>query len=192
MPGSSRISGQWQKETQVDHSRFDDVVKSWGCGTRRGLLRLMAGTAAGALVVGQLGIEDVAAKCVNPGKKCKGKDGKKEKCCGGAKCQGGRCRCKNGGTSCGKLCCQPGQVCQDGAPDVCVNGPLEPGDVCDPDKPLGCESGLCRCTEVIDVGTVCTCRQEGCFGFGTDCANTSQCCQGFCSGFDPEVCTPNP
>jgi hypothetical protein len=175
----------------VDQTRFDEVVRGWSGGTRRGLLRLLGGTAAGALLLGQLGADDVAAKCVNPGKKCKGKDGKKQKCCGGAKCQGGRCRCKTGGTSCGKVCCAPGQICLDGAPDVCV-GTLEPGDVCDPENPLACESGTCECVTLNDL-TKCTCREELCGGINANCTDTSQCCKGFCSEFNqPFTCQPNP
>jgi hypothetical protein len=173
-----------EKETQVDHSRFDDVVKSLSGGTRRSLLRLMAGTAAGALVIGSLGLEEAAAACVKPGKKCD----KKDKCCGGAKCKGGKCKCTNGGATCGKACCAPGQICEDAASSTCANGPLQPGDFCDPDQPLECQSGECECV-TIGENTACECRQQGCFGQGIECTKTSQCCKGFCSEFeDPPVC----
>ena len=56
---------------------IEELVQTSGCGTRRGVLRLVAGTAAGAALLGRLGIDDAAAKCVAPGKKCKGKKGKK-------------------------------------------------------------------------------------------------------------------
>jgi hypothetical protein len=178
-----------EKETQLESSRFDDVVRTWGCSSRRSVLRLVAGTAVGTLLLGQLGIDDADAKCVAPGNKCKGKDGKKKKCCGGAKCQGGKCRCKNGGVGCGKACCAPGQLCQQGNPLTCVNGPLEPGDICDPDAPLGCQSGKCVCVTVGEI-TACTCREEICLGLNNEeCSNTADCCQGFCSEFeDPPTC----
>lgn len=173
----------------MESSRFDELAQQWGCSTRRSVFRLMAGTAAGAVVLGQLGIDDASAACVAPGKKCKGKNGKKEKCCGGAKCQGGKCRCKTGGPSCGKACCAPGQVCQLGNPKTCV-GPLDVGEVCDPDVPLACKSGNCGCTFVLDVGTVCTCREKVCFATNKEtCANTSECCDGHCSDVDdPPQC----
>ncbi len=154
------------------------------------MLRLVAGTAVGAVVLGQLGAADVAAGCVAPGNGCKGKDGTKQKCCGGAKCQGGKCRCKTGGPGCGKACCAPGQICQQGAPKTCVNGPLQPGEICNPEAPLGCQSGKCVCVKVGEL-TACTCREGTCLGFGTECAETAECCQGFCSEFvDPPVCAP--
>src|SRR5215204_6012403 len=91
---------------------IEEMVQTRGCGTRRGVLRAVAGTAAGAVLLGRLGIDDAAAaKCVAPGKKCKSKNGKKT-CCGGAKCQGKKCTCPGDAIACGKNCCKPGQVCQ--------------------------------------------------------------------------------
>lgn len=175
----------------MEESRFDTLARAWGSGTRRSVLQLVAGAGVGALFLGRFGAEDAEAACKAPGKKCKTKQGKKQKCCGGAKCQGGRCRCKNGGTGCGKVCCQPGQICQDGAPNVCVNGTLQPGEICDPNAPLGCDSGKCVCVTVGE-NTACTCREEVCLGFNNGtCANTSECCKGFCSEFvDPPQCQP--
>jgi hypothetical protein len=56
---------------------IEEMVQTFGCGTRRGVLRLVAGTTAGAVLLGGLGIDAAAAKCVAPGKKCKSKKGKK-------------------------------------------------------------------------------------------------------------------
>ncbi len=175
----------------MDPSRFDAMVQAWGTETRRGVMRLVAGTALGGALLGGLGAERAAAGCVAPGKKCKTKDGDKKKCCGGAKCKGGKCRCQTGGPGCGKACCAPGQVCQQGTPKTCVNGPLKPGEICDPNAPLGCESGKCVCVTVGE-NTACTCREAVCFGFNNQtCSETSQCCQGFCSEFqDPPKCQP--
>src|ERR687890_828047 len=80
---------------------IEEMVQTWGCGTRRGLLRAVVGTAAGAVLLGGLGIDAAAAKCVAPGKKCKSKNGKK-KCCGGAKCQSKKCTCPGDAIVCGK------------------------------------------------------------------------------------------
>jgi hypothetical protein len=172
----------------MESSKFDALTRSCETNTRRSVLRLLAGTSVGAMVLGRFGIDDAAAGCVKPGNKCKSKNGKKLKCCGGAKCKGGKCKCTNGGPACGKACCAPGQICEDAASSTCVNGSLIPGDQCDPDKPLACQSGKCECFTLGDL-TNCTCRQEGCFGQGVECGNTSQCCQGFCSEFeDPPVC----
>ena len=174
----------------MEDLRFDALARSCGSGTRRSVLRLLAGTGVGALVLGRLGIEDAAAACVAPGRKCKTKKGPNKKCCGGAKCKGGRCKCKNGGVGCGKGCCEPGQICLDGKPQECVNGPLQPGEICDPEKQLGCDSGKCVCVTVGEQ-TACTCREVACKGFATECAETSECCQGFCSEFeDPPTCQP--
>jgi hypothetical protein len=171
----------------MDGPRVDTIVQTWGCETRRSLmLRLFAGTAVGAAVLGRLGLEDAAAGCVAPGKKCKGKNGKKKKCCGGAKCQGKKCRCPGSNVViCGKNCCKPGQNCLDG---TCVNGDLAPGAICDPDRPYACKTGNCQCITLGNM-TQCTCRQEACFGHGVPCDNTSQCCTGGCEGFT-NTCLP--
>lgn len=170
----------------MESSRFDTMVQAWGCSTRRSVLRLVAGTTAGALVLGQLGIDDAAAGCAAPGKKCKKKNGKKKKCCGGATCQGKKCKCPGSAIACGKNCCKPGQICQ--GDDTCVNGNLEPGDICDPDEPLACETGNCQCITGMGI-TQCTCRQDACFGNGVPCTNTVQCCTGGCEGFT-NTCLP--
>ena len=146
----------------MEDLRFDALARSCGSGTRRSVLRLLAGTGVGALVLGRLGIEDAAAACVAPGRKCKTKKGPD----------------------------QPGQICLDGKPQECVNGPLQPGEICDVEKPLGCDSGKCVCVTVGEQ-TACTCREVACKGFATECAETSECCQGFCSEFeDPPSCQP--
>jgi hypothetical protein len=174
----------------MDGSRFDAFTRLLGSDTRRSVLQLFTATALGGALLGASGAEDVDAKCVNPGKKCKKKNGKKKKCCGGAKCKGKKCKCTNGGVACGSTCCAPGQVCQDAGSSTCVNGPLQPGAQCDPDAPLGCQSGICSCITLEDL-TSCTCRQEGCFGQNVECTQTSQCCEGFCSEFEnPDSCQP--
>ena len=175
----------------MDESRFDTLAREWGRGTRRSVLQLVAGTGLGALFLERVGREDAEAACRAPGKQCKKKNGKKFTCCGGSRCQKGRCRCTNGGAGCGKACCQPGQICQDGAKDICVNGTLEPGDICDPQAPLGCQSGKCVCA-TFGENTACTCREEICFGFNNEtCENTAQCCSGVCSEFlNPPKCVP--
>ncbi len=171
----------------MDASRVEGMVRSWGCTSRRSvLLRLFAGTTVGAVVLGGLGLEDAAAGCVAPGKKCKGKNGKKKKCCGGAKCKGKKCKCQGNTFGCGKECCQAGQVCL--GETECANGDLDTGDICDPDEPLACASGNCQCISNGEI-TQCTCRQVACFGNGVACDTTSQCCSGGCEGFT-NTCLP--
>jgi hypothetical protein len=170
----------------MDRSKFDAMARSWGCDTRRNMVRIVAGTAIGAVILGRFGIDEASAGCVAPGEKCKSKHGKKKKCCGGAKCQGKRCQCPDESFACGKTCCAPGQLCQ--GEQQCVNGSLEAGDLCDPQAPLACETGNCQCIS-DGVMTQCTCRQETCFDFGVPCENTSQCCTGGCEGFT-NTCLP--
>lgn len=169
----------------MDTTRFDTMARLFERGTRRGILRLMAGTTLGATLLAQFGAEEANAKCVKPGKKCKKKSGKKRKCCGGAKCKGKKCKCTGDTFKCGKTCCQPGQECQDG---TCVNGSLEAGAHCDPETPLECQTGNCQCISNAEI-TQCTCRQAACFDFGVPCENTSQCCSGGCEGFT-NTCLP--
>jgi hypothetical protein len=172
----------------MDGSQFDALVRSWGRGPRRSVLQLIAGTSLGAALLGSLGIEDASAKCAAPGKKCKKKNGKKKKCCGGAKCKGKKCKCTNGGVGCGKTCCIPGQVCvvTDGVPG-CSNGSIPVGLICDAAQPGACTSGVCGCT---CNGETCICRTAECFAAGADCeaTGTAGCCQGFCLAGDPNTC----
>lgn len=168
----------------MEGSKVEAMTRTWRCGTRRSMVRRFASTAIGAVLLGRLGLDEAAAGCVAPGKKCKSKNGKK-KCCGGAKCQGKRCKCPGSTFACDKQCCQAGQICQG---DTCLNGELETGDLCDPEAPLACETGNCQCISNGEI-TQCTCRQEACFGHGVPCENTSQCCTGGCEGFT-NTCLP--
>jgi hypothetical protein len=169
----------------MEGPRFDALIRLWGSGTRRGVLQMVAATGLGAALLGSAGREEAAAKCVAPGKKCKGKNGKKKKCCGGAACKGKKCKCTGETFICGKACCQPGQQCLG---ETCANGDLEQGDLCEPEAPLACQSGNCQCISNGEI-TQCTCRAEACFGFGVDCENTSECCTGGCEGFT-NTCLP--
>jgi hypothetical protein len=163
----------------VDDGRFDTWVRSWGAPSRRGLLRLAPASGLAGLL-SRWEVEDAAAKCVKPGKKCK-KNGKKKKCCGGAKCKGKECKCQDSTFACGKNCCIPGQLCVNGA--SCSNGPIPVGDACNAEEPGACTSGVCGC------GFGCNCREADCVGLGEGCATSADCCQGGCSGGQ---CIPPP
>jgi len=165
----------------MDPTRFDALARWWAGSTRRGMLRLGVGGGVAALLA-RLGINDASAKCVNPGKRCKKKNGKKKKCCGGAKCKGKKCACQTGGLACGANCCQPGQLCLtiDNV-SSCINGILPVGGACDPQVPLACSTGQCGCN-----GNLCACREANCVNAGQGCAGSLECCQGVCVA---NVCT---
>jgi hypothetical protein len=133
---------------------------------RRHTTRLLVGTVAGALLV-RFDLAETRAGCARAGKKCD----KENKCCAGAKCQGGKCRCKSGLTQCGSRCvntetnpnhCGDCDVpCADGAgtcilggcfpPEVCngidddVDGQTDEGDLCPRNQV--CVAGACVCPE---------------------------------------------
>lgn len=161
----------------MDDSRFDAIARLAGQRNRRAALRLLAASGLGVTVLHSIR-EDADAKCVNPDKKCKKKNGKKRKCCGGAKCQGKRCRCQENTLACGAFCCQPGQICTgEGNATACQNGSLTPGDACDPSLPLACSTGNCGCN-----GNLCACRDANCKAPGAACAGSLECCQKVCLG----------
>lgn len=173
----------------MDGSRFDAWVRSWAATSRRGVIRLVSGGGLAALTA-KLGLEDAAAKCVSPGKKCKTKNGKKKKCCGGAKCKGKKCKCQDGTFACGKHCCIPGQLCQPSSGVLtCANGSIPIQGECDPEQPGACASGVCGCGP-----GGCTCRKEDCAPPGGDCSDggNPKCCDGLCFAGMPPTCDLTP
>jgi hypothetical protein len=133
----------------MDGRRFD-LLSRWlvNGSSRRSTLRALTGGVS-AIVLSRFGLDDAGAKCTQIGKKCKSKNGKHAKCCGGAKCKGKRCKCPGGAPACGKhkTCCQPGQVCQG---DFCVTGPGTcPTECCDDSACVSNSCGLfvCRIAE---------------------------------------------
>jgi hypothetical protein len=153
----------------VDDSRFDAVARLAGQSNRRTALRLLAASGLGVAVLHTVS-EDADAKCVNPDAKCKKKNGKKRKCCGGAKCQGKRCRCQDNTSACGAFCCQSNEVC---AGDVCK---LKVGEACSAQNPAQCETGKCGCN-----GNLCACREANCKAKDVACNSSLSCCNGVCS-----------
>jgi hypothetical protein len=171
-------------EVRMDGSRFDEWVRMWGTSSRRGVVRLVTGGGVAALFA-RLGLEEAAAKCVKPGKKCKKKNSKKKKCCGGAKCKGKKCKCQDGTFACGKNCCIPGQVCSNAS--ICANGQIPTGSICDPAEPGACTSGVCGCGP-----GGCTCRVETCAGPGEPCLTNYDCCESLCYLLEGSICGPLP
>jgi hypothetical protein len=160
----------------MDHDRFDDLTR-WlasGASRRAAVQTLVAG--AFAIGLSRLGVAEVAAKCVKPGKKCKKKHGKKKKCCGGAKCKGKKCKCTGGRLACGKTCCPPGQMCVGGQ---CVTGagtcPTDGADFCNGefdgncngDNGCGCFTTMANATRCGFLGTP--------VGFCGQCTNDGDC-----------------
>jgi hypothetical protein len=116
----------------MDGQRIDTMIRTLTrSGSRRAAVRALSGSAL-ATFLATFGRNDAAAKCVNPGKKCKskGKNGKKLKCCGGVQCKGGKCRCAAGLQPCGNRCIdllsdlddcgQCGNAC--GGAEICYYG----------------------------------------------------------------------
>jgi len=93
-------------EDPMDDNRFDAFARSVGSIVpRRTIARALAGIGIGAVTRFPVWLvpEQAAAQCVNLGKSCK-KNGKRRRCCGGAKCKGGRCKCTGGKEVCGAKC----------------------------------------------------------------------------------------
>lgn len=149
----------------MDQDRFDDLARTVaGSGTRRAMLRRLAGGALGALVAG-LGLSEATAqeqteashRCRNVGGRCEQGD----RCCAGAVCRGGRCDCRGGRKRCGNRCIRDTACCTGGRTgcatnQTCING--------------ACVSTICRpnCTDK-------QCGADGCGGSCGTCAVGRAC-----------------
>ena len=158
----------------MDANRFDVVVRRFGATTRRGGLRLLVGGALGGLPA-LLGRGEAAA-CRLVGKPCT----RSGQCCAGARCKGGRCRCKSTHYKCGTICCLLGANCNSLPEDpVCTNGAKQGGDPCDPVLPGQCASGTCGC-RLYSPPNLCSCREADCAAIRGLCEVRQDCCQGEC------------
>lgn len=154
----------------MDGSRFDDIARLAGQKNRRTALRLLAASGLGITVLHAVG-EGADAKCVNLGKKCKKKNGKKRKCCGNATCKGKRCQCPANTLVCGSSCCTENEEC---VGEVCK---LKLGATCKVQNPEQCVTGKCGCN-----ANLCACRDANCKAPNEACAGNLECCNGVCSG----------
>lgn len=161
----------------MDHGTFDSVIQLMA--TRR-----LAVRSGAAVLLGMSQFDQQAlAKCKSPGKKCND-----NKCCAGARCKRGRCRCKSDRPLWADVCCRDrfvdkllGQETKDGTPLCCSPESVCPqnGDPFDDDCCLAdasCISGKCCC--------------DGCRGTvicGGACCPSASCCNGVCCGSD-QVC----
>lgn len=184
----------------MDSRRFDAIARALaGTASRRLSLKLLAGGALGAVLV-RLGVEVATAACVPAGKKC----GRGDRCCAGATCKGGACKCDRGLRECGKVC---KECCADGdCPGrVCRNGTCRDRSACAVDS--DCQSGHCcngscvdgqtdsaNCgTSCIDCGIGGECRNGGCCrADARACSVDTECCSGVCRGFRVKTCQCRP
>ena len=155
----------------MDSSRFDSLARLIvGAAPRRTIGRALLGAALGAVGLPTwLELGGAAAACVKLDKRC----AKGDRCCGGARCKHGTCRCRPGLGNCGGKCvdrqtstahcgacdnrCGANEICDDGG-CVCQLG-TTCGTACvdletDPDHcgacGIACASGEC-------VHGACTC-----------------------------------
>lgn len=111
----------------MEDQRFDQWTRSLSAfgASRRAMTQIFAGSALAAMLA-RFGREDAAAKCVKPGKKCKKKRGKKQKCCGDAKCKGKKCQCPEDQIAAGDQCVTGRGTCvqgDDSCLDACNDSP---------------------------------------------------------------------
>lgn len=189
----------------MDSSRFDVLTRSLAANlTRRGLVAWLAPILA--MLLPWLESTPTAAKgtCRKPGKRCGGKDG--PRCCGQAKCRGGRCQCRGRRKLCRGKCIPKANCCQDadcGGGATCQNGTCncpagqKPcNGTCVPDGEC-CQNGDCGSCETCQGGTCvpgCAAGQE-CQGGACRCtpASCDGCCQddACLGGDDPDFCGAN-
>jgi hypothetical protein len=199
----------------VDHHWFDDLTRIIGTPiSRRKTIRALLGTTLAGVF--SFGAAEEAAACVRLGKKC----GQGTRCCAGAPCKRGRCRCKKGLTKCGKVCrdlradatncgkcgvtCVSGQTCAGGActcdnqscTGCCDGASCRSGDT---DALCGAGGGVCRqcATGETCQNGVCACtkrscpRQHVCAAAGSTCQTCSaQTADPACHVFDPANSSP--
>jgi hypothetical protein len=87
-----------------------------------------------------------------------------------------QCVCRSSTVPCGQNCCPAGSACLDASSGVCgcPAGTVQCGTSCVPD---------CSGDEFLDFNS-CTCvanAEPACIDLGGQCANSGQCCSGFCS-----------
>lgn len=166
----------------MDDRTFDGLTRmvAEAAPTRRGVLRGLGGGVIAALLAWG-GVEEAGAACVKLGNVCK-KQGKKLKCCGGAKCQGPRCKCSGGKVACKGKCIPKSGCCTNDdcpSPRLCVKGRCVVGqgtcphgeNVCiDPTFTCGSIIQDCYCFQTTGGETRC-----GGDNLSQNCVNYSQC-----------------
>jgi len=173
----------------MDHQRFDQFARSLASGMGR---RRLLGALAAAMPAAGLGLrpEGAAAGCKKVGKKCD----KNSDCCDGARCGGGKCKCKGSRKECDGKCyklnndekhcgrcnnkCRSDEKCRDGVCEETGGGNGGGGGTggCDP---------ACGATEEC-VDGVCTTPPGGCPPGADSCSGNGNV---FCG--DTPGCTCN-
>lgn len=158
----------------MDGTRFDDWITklTTGGGTRRLAVRLLAGGVLGG-VLARLGVEDAAAGCVRLGKTCERRD----RCCDGGRCKGGRCTCAAGEIRAGRQCVTGRGTCQ-GGNDSC-SGTV--AFTCNGNSDCVClttMAGATRCGTSFGLCDACSVDSDcGSHGAGAFCMRKgSHCC----------------
>lgn len=121
--GSSGCGPSDREGTAMDDRRFDQLARAAATpGSRRGLLRLLAGGAVAAL----LGRAPVAAaqKIADPDAEIRCR--RNRDCRGGFRCRQRRRVCRRRRETCGFVCCRPGLACCNRLLGIC----REPGEPC--------------------------------------------------------------
>jgi hypothetical protein len=183
----------------MDGSRFDQLTMTLttGAGSRRRLVRGLAGVAFGGLLA-RIGVGEAAAACAKAGRSCSRRD----PCCSGADCINRNCVCQDGLTACNGRCvdtarnekhcgdcgadCGDDERCRDGQ---CVRD-------CVPEEPrVACQDRVCgtaenNCGETVHCGRcradqVCSAPDGTCA-----CHDTRTECGGACVNptNDPNHC----
>jgi hypothetical protein len=156
----------------MDDTRFDDLAQSLTFdSSRRGALRLLAGSALGG-VLAHLGLE-AAAACLAAGKTCSSGDA----CCSGFCGSRGSCclvkgkRCKRGAQCCSGLCNRRGRCacltdgkgCRAAATINCCSGRCEGGQCAPcPSGQNGCGGTCGRCCGGADCDDGIACTDDSC------------------------------
>ena len=142
--------------------------------SRRGILRVLGGSALGAVLTRLWAVEADAKprKCRRarkPGQKCKLPNGTRCRCKGGAKCRDGICRCPNGTVE---------------IHGTCVETPtcLENGADCSEGSSASCCSGFCTYEY---VGPITEEPPTCCVRLDEACDQTSDCCT---NELNPTLC----
>ena len=157
----------------MDGIHFDRLTRSLSARTSRRVLTRLSAAGPLSLLLGPHRGETAAAACNRPGRACDRTNPKRTRCCRGARCRKGQCRCPGNRQGCGKRCCSPEQRCANGR---CVTVTAV---TCPPNQTL-C-AGRCvdlqtdaeacgSCTNACGSDRVCSAGTCACAGGQTDCA----------------------
>jgi hypothetical protein len=156
------------------------------------------------MLLGLPSLQEAAAACVRPNKRC----GNGKKCCAGAACRSGKCRCKTGLTACNDRCvdtnadpancggcgksCGQGQGCADGTCNGCSDGQKACDGRCIPANAC-CRDSDCAGGKRCQTNGTCACpnNMKDCNGTCRVCCGDRDCPTGqFCTKDNTCGCQP--